>query len=54
MNVELTKDELALLCDGLAALPLVRSYNLFNKLAQLVNQPEAPSPAPPSPPDDPL
>jgi hypothetical protein len=31
---DLTKEEAALVLDGLAALPLARSYNLFNKLAQ--------------------
>ena len=53
MNVELTKDELALVCDGLASLPLARSYNLFTRLALILNPnpatPDAPKiPDPPS------
>lgn len=30
--MDLSKDEMAILLDGLAALPLARSYNLFQKL----------------------
>lgn len=39
---ELNKDEQALLLDALAALPLARSYNLFNKLIQAFNSPPTP------------
>jgi hypothetical protein len=35
MNLtDLTKEDVALVLDGLASLPLARSYNLFNKIAQ--------------------
>jgi hypothetical protein len=42
LNVELDKNELATVLDGLAALPLARSYNLFNRLAPMMQQPEQP------------
>lgn len=32
VTVELTGSELAIILDGLAALPLSRAYNVFNKL----------------------
>jgi hypothetical protein len=35
---DLTKEEAALVLDGLASLPLAKSYNLFNKLAQQAQQ----------------
>jgi hypothetical protein len=44
--MEFTKDELATLLDGLAALPLARSYNLFNKLLAEHNRPEVVQTAP--------
>jgi hypothetical protein len=36
MKFDLTMEEAALILDALAALPLQRSYTLFNKLAQQV------------------
>jgi hypothetical protein len=46
---DLSKEEAALVLDALATLPLSRSYNLFNKLAQqaqaqgqAMNQPTPP------------
>jgi hypothetical protein len=35
MQIELTKDELTIVLDGLAALPLAKSYTVFNKLAAI-------------------
>lgn len=49
MQIEVNKDELAVILDGLAALPLARSFNVFNKLLAVINQP-----APPQPQDPPL
>lgn len=37
MQVELSKEELAIVLDGLAALPLARTYNLFNRLLPYLN-----------------
>ena len=31
---DLSKEEVAVILDGVAMLPLARSYNVFNKLAQ--------------------
>lgn len=54
MNIEVSKDELAVLLDGLAMLPLARSYVLFNRLAGIVNAPPpAPEPPPEPPPESP-
>lgn len=56
MQIELNKDELAVVLDALAAMPLARSYNVFNKLAPLMN-PQQPQtgirmpPLPETPPD---
>jgi hypothetical protein len=36
MKFDLTMEEAALVLDALSALPLQRSYNLFNKLGQQV------------------
>jgi hypothetical protein len=45
MLVDLTKDELTIVLDGLAALPLAKSYNVFNKLVNIFKeQPEFPPP----------
>ena len=49
MTLDLTKDELALILDGLAMLPLRQSYNLFNKIVQEHDKPTTP-PTPPLPP----
>lgn len=52
MKIELAdKNELATILDGLAALPLARSYNLFTKLYLLLQAPPstAESPVPPQP-----
>jgi hypothetical protein len=32
MNIELTKDEVALILDGLSQLPLAKAYNTFQKV----------------------
>lgn len=44
--MNLNKDEMSLILDGLAALPLARSYNLFQKclveFRALEGQPEVP------------
>lgn len=42
MNIELTKDEAALVLDGLAQLPLGRSFNLFNRLLAELQKPDVP------------
>jgi hypothetical protein len=48
MHIALTKEEAALVLDALAAMPLQRSYNLFNRLLNEVNKPDAPvEPTPP-------
>jgi hypothetical protein len=54
MNVELSSEELVLVLDGLAALPLSRSYNLFNKMYALTQKPAESIPVPPTPEDTPL
>lgn len=48
MTLDLTKDELALILDGLSMLPLRQSYNLFNKIVQEHDKPITP-PTPPIP-----
>ena len=48
MTLDLTKDELALILDGLSMLPLRQSYNLFNKIVQEHDKPITP-PTPPFP-----
>ena len=48
MTLDLTKDELALILDGLSMLPLRQSYNLFNKIVQEHDKPITP-PTPPLP-----
>lgn len=42
MTLDLTKDELALILDGLSMLPLRQSYNLFNKIVQEHDKPITP------------
>jgi len=46
---DLTPEEGAMVLDGLAALPLARSYNLFNKLYQQNAAQNAPKPSVPPP-----
>ena len=46
MNIEVNKDELALILDALAAMPLARTYNLFNRLIQIANPPPVMTPIP--------
>jgi hypothetical protein len=52
MNITLTKDEVALVLDALAALPLQRSYNLFQRLLAQVQAPSGPQQPDPAPSDD--
>jgi hypothetical protein len=46
MNFELNKDEVAILLDGLAQLPLARAYNLFQRLLPLAQAAAQPQPQP--------
>jgi len=49
MKVALSKEELSLLLDALAQLPLAKSYNLFQRLLgelQAPSGPNQPAPAP--------
>jgi len=47
MNLEVDQNEAAMIMDGLSALPLARSYNLFNKLAaEFQKQGQVKTPAP--------
>ena len=43
MKIETTPEELALILDGLATLPLARSYNLFTRLMGEYKESQAPS-----------
>jgi hypothetical protein len=52
MNITLTKDEVALVLDALAQLPLARSYNLFNRLAQQLQEPSGPQQPDPAAPHE--
>ena len=46
MQTELTPTEMAMVLDGLSALPLQRSYNLFNRLVkEYQDYQNAPAPA---------
>lgn len=40
MKIELTKEELALVMDGLSKLPLHQVYQLFNRLWAIYQAPE--------------
>ncbi len=46
MNLDVTKEEAGIIMDGLSALPLQKSYNLFNKLMQQLQQEGVLSPPP--------
>lgn len=45
VQLQVSKEELALILDGLSTLPLARSYNLFNKLVGLMSPPAPPADA---------
>lgn len=51
MILEVTDEEAAMILDGLAALPLGRSYNTFNRIYKLVQDAKIPKP-PPLPPQE--
>lgn len=44
MQIEFTNEEVSLVLDGLAQLPLARTYNLFQRVLAAAQTPVAPPP----------
>ena len=43
-DVQLDDNELSIILDALAGMPLARAYNLFNKMHAVFNAPQMPPP----------